>query len=56
MNKETNNFSDTILINKKKYIYFNLVKAAQKLGLDLQKLPYTYRILLENILRQETKI
>ena len=54
MNKDTNNFSDTILINNKKYIYFNLVKAAKKLGLDLQKLPFTYRILLENILRQET--
>ena len=27
MNKDTNNFSDTILINNKKYIYFNLVKA-----------------------------
>ena len=54
MNKDTNNFSDTILINNKKYIYFNLIKAAKKLGLDLQKLPFTYRILLENILRQET--
>ena len=30
MNKDTNNFSDTILINNKKYIYFNLIKAAKK--------------------------
>ena len=55
MSKETNNFSDTILINKKKYVFFNLVKAGQKLGLDLKKLPFTYRILLENLLRQKTQ-
>ena len=55
MSKETNNFSDTILINKKKYVFFNLVKAGQKLGLNLKKLPFTYRILLENLLRQKTQ-
>ena len=55
MSKETNNFSDTILINKKKYVFFNIVKAGQKLGLDLKKLPFTYRILLENLLRQKTQ-
>ena len=53
MSKETNNFSDTIQIDKKKYV-FNIVKVGQKLGLDLKKLPYTYRILMENILRQKT--
>ena len=59
MSKETNNFSDTIQIDKKKYVFFNIVKAGKKLGLDLKKIPYTYRILMENILRQrksDTKV
>ena len=54
MSKETNNFSDTILINKKKYSFFNVIKAAKKIDVDIKKLPYTYRILLENLLRQKT--
>ena len=39
--------------------FFNIVKAGKKLGLDLKKIPYTYRILMENILRQrksDTKV
>ena len=56
MSKETNNFSDTIQIDKKKYVFFNIVKAGKKLGLDLKKIPYTYRILMENILRQKKVI
>ena len=55
MNKETNNFLDSVIINKKKYAFFSIVKTAKKLGLEISKLPYTYRILLENLLRQKTK-
>ena len=53
MSKETNNFLDTIQINKKKYAFFNLTKASKTIGLDLKKLPFTYRVLLENLIRQK---
>ena len=53
MSKETNNFLDTIQINKKKYAFFNLTKLIKNIGLDLKKLPFTYRVLLENLIRQK---
>ena len=52
MSKKTNNFLDTISIDKKKYAFFNLNKVSKEFGSDLKKLPYTYKILLENLLRQ----
>ena len=53
MSKETNNFLDKIVINQKKYNFFSLDKASTKTWLRLKKLPFTYRILLENLLRQK---
>ena len=53
MSKKTNNFLDTISIDKKKYAFFNLNKVSKEFGSDLKKLPYTYKILLENLLRQK---
>jgi aconitate hydratase len=38
------------------YNYFDLKKAAQKLGFELSKLPYSLRILFENALRSEDDI
>ena len=43
MSKKTNNFLDTISIDKKKYAFFNLNKVSKEFGSDLKKLPYTYR-------------
>lgn len=44
---------DTIKISSKKYHYLNIVKAARKLGIEINHLPYSLRILLENIVRNE---
>jgi aconitate hydratase len=35
------------------FSYFNLPKAAEKLGIELSKLPFSLRILLENLIRNE---
>ncbi len=35
------------------YYYFSLPKAAESLGIDLKRLPYSMKILLENLLRHE---
>jgi aconitate hydratase len=40
-------------VGSKKYTYFSLPKFAAKTGKDLAKLPYSLRILLENLLRCE---
>ena len=43
----------TLTVGKKKYAYFSL-KAAEKNGLDgISKLPYSMKVLLENLLRHE---
>ncbi len=42
-------------INNKKYLFFSLKQASKKLGFALNKLPYTLRIILEGILRNESK-
>ncbi len=46
MNK-TSNFH----LNNKSYKYFDLPKACQKVNIDIDDLPYSIRILFENILR-----
>ena len=40
-------------VGSSKYTYFSLPKFAAKTGKDLSKLPYSLRILLENLLRCE---
>jgi aconitate hydratase len=42
-----------LLVGSSKYTYFSLPKFAAKSGKDLAKLPYSLRILLENLLRCE---
>src|ERR1041384_8243218 len=42
-----------LLVGSSKYTYFSLPKFAAKTGKDLSKLPYSLRILLENLLRCE---
>ena len=55
MSKERNNFLDTIKINGKNFKYFSLKKAEKILDFQLKHLPFTYRILLENLIRQQVK-
>ena len=43
----------TLTVNKKQYEYFSLPKFAAASGLSVQRLPYSLRILLENLLRNE---
>ena len=55
MSKERNNFLDTIVINGKNFKFFSLKKAEKILDFHLEQLPFTYRILLENLIRQQVK-
>ena len=55
MSKERNNFLDTIRINGKNFQFFSLKKAEKILDFRLNQIPFTYRILLENLIRQEVK-
>ena len=40
-----------LIVNNQHYNYFSLPKFAQQAGVDLQKLPFSLKILLENIIR-----
>lgn len=42
-----------ISVNNKKYKYFSLKKASAKLGFMVDKLPYSMKVLFENVLRNE---
>src|SRR5690242_6731285 len=55
MQKSFDSFSTKSLleVNGKKYSYFDLKKAQKKLGVDLTKLPFSLKVLLENLLRHE---
>ena len=44
---------DSLRVGGNAYTIYNLVTAAQALGADLDRLPFTHRILLENLLRFE---
>ncbi len=41
-----------LIVNEQKYVYYSLPIAAQQLG-DIQRLPFSLKILLENLLRHE---
>ena len=43
----------TLTVGGKTYHYHSLPKLAQKLGLNLDKMPYSHKVLLENLLRFE---
>ena len=47
------NSLDKTVINGKEYSFYNIEKAAQKLGADIDKFPFGMKILLENLLRFE---
>ncbi len=52
MNLTTTNFIDHIKLDKLSYEFVSLKKAQTKLNFDLSKLPFSYRILLENLIRK----
>ena len=43
---------DTLTVGGKSYAYYSLKKAAAKLG-DVSRLPFSMKVLLENLLRFE---
>ncbi len=47
------NTQSDLTVNGEDFVYYDLNKAAEALGFDLKKLPYTLKILLENLLRHE---
>ena len=53
--KNTNSFNseDTIEINRKKFKYFDLNKAAEYFRVDISKTPISIKIIIENLLRNE---
>ena len=52
MNLTTTNFTDSLELNKKRYNFFSLKKAQDVLEFDILKIPISYRILLENLIRR----
>ena len=51
--KDSFNVRRTLNVSEHEYIIFSLRAAEQKLGIGLQRLPVTLRVLLENLLRHE---
>ena len=47
---------DTLQVGPDRYTYYRLDRAAAALGADLVKLPFTHRILLENLIRYEDNL
>lgn len=43
----------TLKVGAKEYVYYSLPKAAQKLGFDIDKMPFSLKVLFENLLRCE---
>ena len=56
MNLTTTNFLDSLEFEKKKYNFFSLRRAEDILDFDLNKIPISYRILLENLIRKKDDI
>ena len=44
---------DTLQVGSKSFTIYKLETAAKALGIDIERLPFTHRILLENLLRNE---
>lgn len=55
MEKPFIGLDEAINVNGKDFHFFSLLKLAQKTGVDLTRLPFSIRILLEGCLRQQTK-
>ena len=47
----TTNFTDNLKVEKNSYNFVSLKKAEKKLNFILEKLPFSYKILLENLIR-----
>jgi aconitate hydratase len=52
MNKKSNQYRQTLAVGQKRYAYFSLVDLGETTGVDMGRLPYSLRILLEGCLRR----
>lgn len=43
----------SLTVGSKQYTYYSLPKAAEKLGVDISRLPYSLKVVMENMLRYE---
>lgn len=55
MEKQFTDSEDTFQINGEDFIFFSLPRLARNLGIDLSRLPFSLRVLLEGCLRQLDK-
>ncbi len=53
MASDSNFFIDKILINKKQFKYFSLEKTMKFFDYDIKSLPFSFRILIENLIRKK---
>ena len=49
-------FKKTIKFKKNRYIYFSIFDFSKKTGIPIEKLPFSIRILLENLIRNSKKV
>jgi aconitate hydratase len=52
MNKKSNQYRQTLAVGQNRYSYFSLVDLGEKTGLDVGRLPFALRILLEGCMRR----
>ena len=55
MEKQFTDSEAALQVNGRNYSFFSLPRLAESLGIDLSRLPYSLRILLEGCLRQQDK-
>ena len=55
MKFDSSKFLDKIFINEDKLEFYSLKKLENFFDFDLKTLPFSYRILLENLIRNSTK-
>ena len=55
MEKQFTDSEASLKVNGKNYSFFSLPRLAENLGIDLSRLPFSLRILLEGCLRQQDK-
>jgi aconitate hydratase len=55
MEKQFTDLAASLQVNGKDHSFFSLPRLAENLGIDLFRLPFSLRILLEGCLRQQDK-
>ena len=56
MNLTTTNFKESLRFGKTEYNFFSLKKSQELLEFNLNRIPISYRILLENLIRRKDDI